>query len=138
MKFNYKDVPEKVSIRRVAKELNLNYSLLLKASKRPVEGQVYDPSTPNYEAMNDYVNSRVAEDVIDGIDWNEIAESITEVAALPKEFELGQKVNIRQDDNTYEIVLMTETHVVILAEANTTPRVMSKATFLHQGPRIAE
>ena len=136
MKFEINKVPEKVSLRRIAKELNLNYSLLLKASKRPIEGEIYDPSKRNDNAINTYVNDRVDAEVLKTIDWTEIAETVTESAELPKEFEVGQIVQLRQDDNKYEIVLQTETHVVILSQSNTTPRVLSKATFLHQGPRI--
>lgn len=137
-RFNYNDVPAKVSIRRMARELNLNYSLVLKASKKPIEGQMYDPTTPNVEAINEYVNARVAPEVIAEIDWNEVAEQITEVAALPKEFELNQRVTLRQDENIYTIIYMTETHVVIISDELLVPRVLSKNTFLHQGPRIVE
>jgi poly-gamma-glutamate capsule biosynthesis protein CapA/YwtB (metallophosphatase superfamily) len=136
--FDIKSIPEKVSLRRLAKELNLNYSLLLKAAKRPTEGQVYDPNARNDVAINKYVNDRIDPKVLKDIDWEAVAASVADVAEVAKEFEIGQRVQIRQDENIYEIVLQTETHVVILSASNTTPRVLSKPTFLHQGPRLVE
>lgn len=137
--FATQDIPSSISIRRLARELNLNYSLLLKASKRPTEGQLYDPTAINYTAMDEYITKRVDAAVLAKIDWDAVAADVVVADPLPKEFELGQKVQLRGDDNIYEIVFMTVTHTVInpLTEGNTQPRVMNNQTFLHQGPRIA-
>ena len=139
MSFTTKEIPNTISIRRLARELNLNYSLLLKASKRPIEGQVYEPTAVNYAAMDEYITKRVDAKVLDKIDWTAVAADIVVADPLPKEFELGQKVQLRGDENIYEIIFMTATHTVInpLTEGNTQPRVMNNQTFLHQGPRVA-
>ena len=139
MSFTTKEIPNTISIRRLARELNLNYSLLLKASKRPIEGQVYDPTAVNYAAMDEYITKRVDAKVLTKIDWDAVAADIVVADPLPKEFALGQKVQLRGDDNVYEIIFMTATHTVInpLTEGNTQPRVMNNQTFLHQGPRVA-
>ena len=137
--FTTQELPNSISIRRLARELNLNYSLLLKASKRPTEGHVYDPTAVNYEAMDEYITKRVDAKVLDKIDWDAVAADVVVAEPLPKEFALGQKIQLRGDENVYEIVFMTATHTVInpLTEGNTQPRVMNNQTFLHQGPRLA-
>ena len=40
---------ENVSIRRFAEAVSINYNMLLKASKRPIEGVPYNPNARNYD-----------------------------------------------------------------------------------------
>ena len=133
-----RELPKNISIRRIAKALNLNYPLLLKASKQPIEGEVYDPSAINYDAMDAYIAKRVDAEVIEAVDWTAISDEVVTSEPLPKEFEMGQHVQLRKDETIYEVVFMTPTHIVINPindASNTTPRVMNNSTFLHQGPR---
>jgi hypothetical protein len=135
---SYKDL----SLRKVAATLNLNYNMLLKTAKKPIEGVAYDPLAINYNALDTYVNARVDEKVLEGINWATINDEAAALhVELPKEFNLNQKVKLRQDDATYQIIFMTPTHIVlnpINDESNTQPRVLNLATFLHQGPQLVK
>lgn len=125
-----------LSLRKIAIALNLNYNMLLKQSKKPIEGVAYDANATNFVAIDEYVNSRTNESTTNDIDWDAIeSEAIASKVVLPKEFALNENVSLRGDDDVYEIVLMTSTHIVLNPKASTQPRVMNLATFLHQGPR---
>lgn len=135
---NHKDL----SLRKVAATLNLNYNMLLKTAKKPIEGVAYNPIDVNYNALDTYVNARVDEGVLAKIDWQTINDEAAAMhVELPKEFSIDQKVKLRQDDATYQIIFMTPTHIVlnpINDESNTQPRVLNLATFLHQGPTMVK
>lgn len=141
-----KDLKEKfekypnVSLRRLAPVVNVNYGLLLKKSKEPVQGEVYDPEATNWEAIaaacsttlerrRNYAN----------IDWEELNKSAARKgASLIKDmskFPVGSKVYLRRNNETpYEIVYKTETHVVIQLEGTQEPIVWANNTFLINGP----
>jgi hypothetical protein len=143
--FNARELMEtnkELSLRKVAATLNLNYNMLLKTAKKPIEGVAYNPIDVNYNALNTYINARVDEKVLEGIDWKAINDDAAAMHVdLPKEFNLNQKVKLRQDDATYQIIFMTPTHIVlnpINDESNTQPRVLNLATFLHQGPQLVK
>ena len=122
-----------LSLRKVALNLDLNYNMLLKASKKPIIGQPYDPNYINYDEVEAYIGKKVA---INDIDWESMKDS-SEVSTttLPTNLKLGTQLTIRGDEEVYEIKIITPTHVVIMGINNTQPRVMSIPTFLHQGPK---
>lgn len=125
---------ENLSLRKVAQYFDVNYNMLLKASKQPKEGEIYDPTAMNFEAMAQYLTKKGCN--LAEVDWNEVSEAATTVRVrLPKEFAVGQLIKLRQDDTTYQIHMLTETHVVIMGVEATQPRVMSLPTFMHQGPK---
>lgn len=136
-----------LTLRRVAIAMNLNYNMVLKQSKKPVEGAVYDKASPNYEAVDAYINTRTTREFTDSIDWEAcvaamsatVARGEGEAAAskpITELFHQDQEIRLRKDPEVYSIVLLTNTHVVlnpVLSES--APRVLSAATFLHKGPR---
>lgn len=125
---------ENLSLRKVAQYFDVNYNMLLKAAKTPKVGEVYDPTATNYTAMEQYLTKKGYN--LEEVDWDAISELATTVRVqLPKEFAVGQLIKLRQDDTTYQIHMLTETHVVIMGVDATQPRVMSLPTFMHQGPK---
>lgn len=138
--FNSRELLEKysgISLRKVAIALNLNYNMLLKQGKKPIEGVPYDASAINYNAVDEYVNARTSEEITNTIDWELLENEANALkVTLPKEFQVGQVVTLRQDDDAYEIIFMTISHIVLNPQNDTQPRVLNLATFLHQGPRV--
>lgn len=141
-----KDLQEKfekypnVSLRKLAPAVGVNYGLLLKKSKEPVKGQVYDPEAINWEAIAE-VCSKILERRRNyaNIDWEELNKGpARKGASLIKDmekFKVGDKVYLRRNNDTpYEIVYKTETHVVLLLEGTQEPIAWSNSTFLINGP----
>lgn len=127
---------ENLSLRKIAQTTAVNYNMLLKAGKQPKAGEVYNPDLLNYDAIEAYLRKKLKEQY-DSLNWEEIAESSMKplVTAKP-EYTAGSRLKIRQDDNVYKVMIVTETHVCIMAENGTQPRVFSWATFEHQGPKM--
>lgn len=126
---------EGLSIRKIAEATNANYNMLLKSGKEPIKGQVYDPNLLNYNAIEVYLRKHV--EGFDELDWAEIAQQSVTVR-LPKEakeWDVNDRIKIRQDERAYTILIKTETHVVIMADNDTQPRVFSLPTFAHQCPK---
>lgn len=141
-----KDLQEKfekypnVSLRKLAPVVGVNYGLLLKKSKEPVKGQVYDPEAINWEAIaaacSAYLERRRN---YANIDWEELNKGPARKGATlikdMEKFPVGAKVYLRRNNDTpYEIVYKTETHVVLLLEGTQEPIAWSNSTFLINGP----
>lgn len=129
-----------VSLRKLAPAVNVNYGLLLRKSKEPVKGEIYDPEATNWEAIAE-VCSAILERRRNyaNIDWEELNKSgARKGATLIKDMEkfpVGTKVYLRRNNETpYEIVYKTETHVVIQLEGTQEPIAWSNSTFLINGP----
>jgi len=141
-----KDLQEKfekypnVSLRKLAPAVGVNYGLLLKKSKEPVKGQVYDPEATNWEAIAE-VCSKILERRRNyaNIDWEELNKGPARKGATlikdMEKFPVGSKVYLRRNNDTpYEIVYKTETHVVLLLEGTQEPIAWANNTFLINGP----
>lgn len=128
---------EELSLRSFAIYVNINYNVLLKAAKKPIVGQVYDPNFVNYNEM--------AKSIIRNCEYTEY--NVEDVKALAHkrlstiqsvdEFDVNDLVTFRNFEGTFEILMKTETHIVFMDTTGTAPRVMNNHTFLHQGPRTA-
>lgn len=129
---------ENVSIRRFAEAVEVNYNMLLKASKKPIEGVPYDPTAINYDAIDAIIEKKEID--LDNIDWEAVNEkpSRFNTAVLSKnidDFKVGDKVYLREDNETpFEILYKTGTHVVIMKENTSEPRALSHSTFFFKGP----
>lgn len=127
---------ENFSLRKLAIATGTNYNMLLKLSKQPVAGTMYDPAAFNYDAVEKYLAKKCPD-----LDYNALAEmdfSNVNATKVPFTLSLGMQLKLRQDDAVYEVVYFTETHVVIKALDSTQPRLFSNATFMHQGPKAIE
>lgn len=124
-----------VSLRKLAAYAKLPYNQLLKLSKKPIVGEVYDPNKINAAAVDIYLAQH-------NIDLSKIdVEDITtakRVATTTMQLKLNGRYKIRNVDEPVTIVALTKTHVCI-AEAPTDDeeilRSMSITTFLHQSPK---
>lgn len=141
-----KDLQEKfeqypnVSLRKLAPAVGVNYGVLLKKSKEPVKGEVYDPEATNWEAIAEVCSATLERRRnYANIDWEELnSKGARKGATLIKDmekFKVGDKVYLRRNNETpYEIVYKTETHVVLLLEGTQEPIAWSNSTFLINGP----
>lgn len=138
--FNLKEALEtypNVSLRKLAVACEISYGWVLKKSKEPIPGEAYDPSSINYEAVQNVFEKR-------GINLAELDWEALNVAPLKKgsvlvkdmgAFEIGKKVYLREDNTVpFVICYKTDTHIVIMKEDSTEPRAWSHATFLMKGP----
>lgn len=129
-----------VSLRKLAPAVNVNYGVLLKKSKEPVQGKIYDPEATNWEALAAVCSATLERRRnYANIDWEELNNSgARKSATLIKDmdrFPVGSKVYLRRNNETpYEIVYKTETHVVLLLEGTQEPIAWSNSTFLINGP----
>lgn len=137
---NYADVKarfENVSLRKLATaDDSLSYPMLLKASKKPIEGVPYDPTAINYDAVDEYLNKK-------DFDWKNTnwealnSEPVRKAATLSKDindFNVGELVYLRISETPFEIIYKTETHIVLLELGTTEPRCLNHSTFFFKGP----
>lgn len=128
---------DNISIRNLAATLNISYHSLLKASKKPIPGEIYDPTMINYDEMETVIAKK--EINLDDYDWSEVNESFVRQASNvikdKSQFKIGDKVYLRNHKATpYEIIYTTDTHVVILLEGSTVPQAWNWSTFMFHGP----
>lgn len=127
---------ESISLRKLSAALNLNYQMMLKVQKKPIEGEVYDPTAINHDALDEYINSRIEPDTVAAIDFEQLnAESVTINAKGFEDFKVGEVITMRGSETKYEIVYLTADHICIKEAAGTKLRTMNGHTFIHQTPR---
>lgn len=123
-----------VTVRKLANSLELSYGKLLKASRAPEPGVPYDPEAINYKALAEVIG---VDKILDA-NWEEMNSKEATNSTLAKDmegFKVGDKVYIRRDnEKPYEIIHMTNTHIVIQQVETDTPQVWSNGTFLINGP----
>lgn len=128
-----------LSLRKLAATTQINYSMMLKASKKPVEGQQYDPAATNWNAIAAMLLRRNIE--LDNIDWEALDVPAKRAPALLSKdvetFKVGMKVYLRRNNDVpYVIAYKTDTHVVLIQEGTTEPIAWSNSTFLLNGPML--
>lgn len=127
-----------VTLRKLALSTKTTYGLLLKAARKPIEGQLYDPCATNYEAVEQFFERR--EINLNELEWEQmnIPNSHSREGAISKDisnYTVGSKWYLREDNSkSFEVIYTTETHIVIIQEGSTEPRSMSFSTFLSKGP----
>lgn len=129
-----------VSLRKLSQVTGMCYGWLLKKSKEPIEGTPYNPNSVNYEALERVFQSKGID--LDTLDWETMNQENTRSTTLTKDmdkFNVGDKVFLREDNETpYVILYKTTTHVVIMLEGDTVPRSLSNSTFLMKGPSFTQ
>lgn len=125
---------QKLSLKRICDECKVCYQYVLKKSKEPIKGEVYDPTKVNFEAI-----AKSFEKVdLGAIDWETIEASMKTFEPINaiEDFEIASEFKMRGSDEVMSVLLKTPTHIVFMGVASTQPRVMNNDTFLHQSPRI--
>ena len=130
---------EAMNLRKLAIATNCTYQVLLKAAKKPIVGETYDPTKINYEELAKSIERKISVEEFDAIDFDAIiANARTTSAQLAaSDFAVDESFTLRNDKDgrAYKMLLKTDTHVVIIRDDTTQPRVMSNETFAHQGPK---
>lgn len=126
-----------VSLRKLALETDTTYTLLLKASKKPQTGVLYNPEAVNYEEIANYFNRRkIALDELDWVALGEVAQRDSKIIKDMDQFSVGDLVYLRKYPTTpYKVIYKTETHIVIILEGSTEPQSWSHKTFMLNGPQ---
>lgn len=128
------------SLRKLAAATNTSYPVLLKRSKAPIVGQPYDPEATNWAAVAEYLEAHEID--IEDLDWEALNATKQRAGTVGvgkslSDYEVGQKVWLRRDNEVpYQIVYMTDTHVVLLQDDSTEPIAWSATTFLLNGPAL--
>lgn len=125
------------SIRKLAAALEINYGILLSATKAPVPGEAYDPTAVNYDKVVCEIVKRKKNFLT--LDWDALNEGKSvHGTALVKDtskFVVGSKVYLRRNnEKPYEIVYRTETHIVLMLQDTTEPQAWAISTFMLNGP----
>lgn len=128
-----------MNLRKLSIATNCTYQVLLKASKKPIVGEAYDPTKINYEELAKSIERKLSVEEFDTIDFENIVKSarVTSAQLSASDFAVDECFTLRNDKDgrTYKMLLKTDTHVVIIRDDTTQPRVMSNETFAHQGPK---
>ena len=130
----YMEKYENVSIRKLSTETGVNYGILLKLSKQPIPGEVYNPEAINYAAVEEKLTKKNVK--LEELDWD--AMNVGRAVTLSKsvdDFKVGDEVYLRKNNEVpYVIVYKTETHVVIMLKDTSEPQAWSNNTFMLNGP----
>lgn len=127
-----------VSLRKLALASETTYGLLLKAARKPVEGQPYDPTSINYQAVTEYFDRR--EINLADLDWDQMntATAVSRESQISKDlssYAVNSEWYLREDNETpFVVIYTTETHIVIIKKGTQEPHAMSFNTFLAKGP----
>ena len=126
----------KLSLKRICDELNVCYQYVLKASKKPIANQLYDPAATNYDEIDRIFEKKNIN--LEDYDWRAIEDSIKVFEPINKieDFEFDTEFKIRGSEDYHKVIYITDTHIVFMQINSTQPRVMNWDTFLHQSPRI--
>ena len=126
-----------VSLAKLAEACNVNVAAVRAKAKQPIEGAVYDPNAINYDAIMAYMMKRQPELDINKLDWEAMNVKAERATKTLKEsnvdFSVGQSYYLRYYKSVWTIVYATATHVCIMTEGNTQPKVMAKTTFVACG-----
>ena len=126
-----------ISLKTFCETTELCYQYILKASKKPIAGQPYDPTAVNYDAVQKIIDQKGV--VLSSFDWDKInLEHIlrtTPVNAID-DFKIGTQFKLRTDDNVYRVVYISITCIAFVDSFDEKIRTMSHDTFIHQSPRI--
>jgi hypothetical protein len=127
-----------VSLRQIALVTGANYNSLLKASKAPKAGEMYDPDALNYDAIQAVIVRKIGQEEYEKIDWATLEETTGTVAPVNLVEVVGDIVSMRGSTEKYTVVIKTATHIVLMPvdEKNTQPRVMANFTFKHSGGKV--
>lgn len=133
------DTYPNVSLSRFADAVEAPYAAIRAKAKQPIEGQVFDPTATNYEAIMTYLLKRSPELDVAALDWDKLNAKSERVTKVLKEstidFSVGKTYWLRYFKSNWTIVYETETHLCLMPKDtnSTQPKVMAKTTFIACG-----
>ena len=126
-----------ISLKAFCETTELCYQYILKASKKPIEGQPYDPTAVNYDAVQKIIDQKDID--LDSFDWDKLNSEhtmrTTPINAID-DFKIGTQFKLRTDDNVYRVVYISITCIAFVDSFDEKIRTMNHDTFIHQSPRI--
>lgn len=128
---NWFETVEGISLRKLSLATDVSYQMLLKASRKPIEGVPYDPAAINYQALADLLTRHEID--VNAIDVAQLEGVAIRAALREHDLKQGDKYTIRNNTQEWTIALLTATSVCL--QSNDDLRTMSISTFLHQTPR---
>lgn len=128
---------QNISLKCFCETTELCYQYILKASKKPIEGQPYDPTAVNYDAVQKIIDQKGID--LDSFDWDKLNSEhtmrTTPINAID-DFKIGTQFKLRTDDNVYRVVYISITCIAFVDSFDEKIRTMNHDTFIHQSPRI--
>lgn len=131
---NWFETVEGISLRKLSLATGVSYQMLLKASRKPIEGVPYDPASINFQALSSVLERHEID--VNAIDVAQLEGVAIRAALKGTDLKLGDKFTIRNNPQTWTVALLTQTSICL--QSNDDLRTMSITTFLHQTPRKVE
>lgn len=131
---NWFETVEGISLRKLSLATDVSYQMLLKASRKPIEGVPYDPSAINYHALATVLERHEID--VNAIDVAQLAGVAIRAALKEHDLKQGDKYTMRGNEREWTIAILTATSVCLQSDDEL--RTMSISTFLHQTPRKVE
>jgi len=125
---------EGISLRKLSLATGISYQMLLKASRKPIEGIPYDPASINFQALSDLFTRHEID--VNAIDVAQLEGVAIRASLKGADLKLGDKYTIRNNQQTWTVAILTETSICL--QSSNDLRTMSISTFLHQTPRKVE
>lgn len=131
---NWFETVEGISLRKLSLATDVSYQMLLKASRKPIEGVPYDPSATNYQALADLLERHEID--VNAIDVAQLEGVAIRAALKEHDLKQGDKYTMRGNEREWTVALLTTTSICLQSDDDL--RTMSISTFLHQTPRKVE
>ena len=125
---------EGISLRKLSLATGVSYQMLLKVSRKPIEGVPYDPASINFQALSDLFTRHEID--VNAIDVAQLEGVAIRASLKGTDLKLGDKYTIRNNPLQWTVALLTETSICL--QSSNDLRTMSISTFLHQTPRKCE
>lgn len=127
---NWFETVEGISLRKLSLATDVSYQMLLKASRKPIEGIPYDPAAINYQALASVLERHEID--VNAIDVAQLEGVAIRAALREHALKQGDKYTMRGNEREWTVALLTATSVCL--QSNDDLRTMSISTFLHQTP----
>lgn len=131
---NWFETVEGISLRKLSLATGVSYQMLLKASRKPIEGIPYDPAAINYQALAAILERHEID--VNAIDVAQLEGVAIRAALKGTDLKQGDKYTIRGNEREWVVALLTATSICLQSDDDL--RTMSISTFLHQTPRKIE
>lgn len=137
---------KELSLRKLAASLEVNHALLLKKAKEPVVGKVYDPEAINWPAVEEAIQASLKKANKPAVDfeklnYDEIAGIKVVVPIKETILEVGDVFTMTYKPYAglvWKVMLKTATHVCVMANGSTEPKVMAFGTLYACGAKKIE
>lgn len=128
----------KVSLRQMAKAVDAPYHKVLKASREPIPGEVYDPEATNWSALEAAFTKEQKEKLKD-VDWSKFqTKQKNNVVKDTSVFTVDSKWHLRRH-GWATIVYRNDSYIVFILEGeDEQPRSWAIDTWLLNGPSKEE